>query len=52
MLTFNVLLVVVVVLLIRYGCSRAEDLLEALDPQGFVQVPFIVLFRVRSPVLC
>lgn len=50
MLTFNVLLMVVVVLLVRYHSSRAEDLLEALDAQSFVQVPIILLFRARSPV--
>ncbi|TNN41626.1 hypothetical protein EYF80_048200 [Liparis tanakae] len=33
------------VLLIGDGCSGVEDLLEALDPQGFVQVPFILFFR-------
>lgn len=49
MLTFDVLLVVVVVLFIRYS-SGAEDLLEALDAQSFVQVPVILLFRARSPV--
>lgn len=50
MLTFNVLLVVVVVLLVGYSSTRAEDLLEALDAQGFIQVPIILLFRARSPV--
>jgi len=49
-LTFNVLLVVVMVLFIRDGCCGVEDLLEALDPQGFVQVPFILFFRVQTPV--
>ena len=47
MLTFDVLLMVVVVLLIRYHRSRAEDLLKALDAQSFVQVAIILLFRPR-----
>lgn len=33
-----------VVLLVRYDRRRAQDLLEALDPQGFVQVPVILFF--------
>lgn len=49
-LTFNVLLMVVVMLLIRYHSSRAEDLLKALDPQSFVQVPIVLLFNARSPM--
>lgn len=49
-LTFNVFVMVNVVLLIRHGSSRREDLLEALDTQGFIQVPIILLFWARRPV--
>lgn len=50
MLTFDVLLVVAVVLLIRHRGGRAQDLLETLDAQSFVQVPVILFFTARSPV--
>lgn len=43
LLTFKVLLVVGAVLLVGDPGGGAEDLLKALDPQGFVQVPFILL---------
>lgn len=46
-LTLDVLLVVGVVLLIGHGGSGAEDLLEALNAQGFVQVPIVVLIWAR-----
>lgn len=49
MLTFNVLFMVVAVLLIRDSSTRAQDLLEALDAQGFVQVPIILIFWASSP---
>ena len=50
MLTFDVLLVVAVVLFIRHRGGGAQDLLETLDAQSFVQVPVILLFTARSPV--
>lgn len=49
-LTFDVLLVVVVVLLVRHRSSGAEDVLEALDSQSFVQVSIVLLFGARRPV--
>ena len=49
LLTLKVLLIVGAVLLVRHPGGGVQDLLEALDPQGFVQVPFILLLHTRRP---
>lgn len=50
-LTLDVLLMVGVVLLVGNDGGGAEDLLETLDAQSFVQVSIVFfLLRARSPL--